>query len=186
MVTQWNRQDGLVICYAVTTHHQVFKLPTALGPFPTAAEAGSAIDRLLARYPGASMRLERMPASDLADADLEEKLQDTLVLLDTVLSEPFSVVEPIEHSREEVTADQVEQVATRIGCPSSDVVVFQAIAAKEGEPIWVIFRRHLHTSEAAKAETKALWLRRERLQQGGHASAITVLSFPLYCPAGLD
>lgn len=187
MAIQWSRHGGRLLCYYLSTHHSVFKFPNSLGPFPTAAEAGEAMDMLLARYPEAVIRLDRLPnGSELmsfSDEALEERLGSQRWWLETLLLEPFSVVETIERFTHEVTAEQARQIAARVGCSPSDIVVFQgATTADSQDPLWIVFRRYLQTEDAAKAETKALWLRREREQKGLDTACVMATTLPLYCP----
>lgn len=188
MANQWSRNGGRLLCYALTTHHSVFKFPAALGPFRSAAEAGEAMDMLLVRYPDLCIRLDRM-ANDsevmgLSDEALNARLCHSRWWLERLLMEPFSVVETIEHSRDEVTIERVEQLAASAGCQVSEVVVFRFTGSTDfDDPLWVVFRRHLQTEDVAKAETKALWLRREREQKGLDIACVMATTLPLYCPA---
>ncbi|MBJ7545930.1 hypothetical protein JHC42_03560 [Pseudomonas sp. OA3] len=188
MANQWNRHGGRLLCYYLATHHPVFKFPVALGPFPSAAEAGEAMDMLLVRYPELRIQLNRMGDGSepvcLSDEVLDARLGNSQWWLETLLLEPFSVVETVEPSPHEVTAEQARQIATRVGCSPSDIVVFQGTTTADSQdPFWIVFRRHLQTEDAAKAETKALWLRREREQKGLDTACVMATTLPLYCPA---
>lgn len=188
MNAQWNRHGGRLLCYTLATHHPVFKFPNSLGPFPTAAEAGEAMDMLLARYPELRIRLDRLANGSefmsLSDEALDERLGSSRWWLERLLLEPFSVVETIEPSPQEVTAEQARQIAARVGCSPSEIVVFQgATAADLKDPLWVVFRQYLQTEDAAKAETKVLWLRREREQKDLVITSVMATTLPLYCPA---
>ncbi len=188
MANQWNRHGGRLLCYYLSTHHPVFKFPVALGPFPYAAEAGEAMDMLLVRYPDLCIRLDRMASNSevmgLTDEALDARLCHSHWWLERLLLEPFNVVETIEHSRDEVTVERVEQLAASAGCQVPEVVVFRFTGSTDfDDPLWIVFRRHLQTEDAAKAETKALWLRREREQKGLDTACVMATTLPLYCPA---
>lgn len=188
MSTQWNRNGDRLHCYALVTHHPVFKFPNSLGPFPTAAEAGEAMDMLLVRYPDLRIRLERLANNSetmsLTDEALNERLGNSQWWLERLLLEPFSVVEAIEHSRQELTGQQLSQIAARIGCRASEIAMYQGVTADSSkDPLWAVFRHYLQTEDAAKAETKVLWLRREREQKGLDTSCVMATTLPLYYPA---
>ncbi len=188
MPNEWNRHGGRLLCYYLSTHHPVFKFPSGLGPFPTAAEAGEAMDMLLARYPDLRRRLDRLAdtaeVTSLADEALDVRLRNSQWLLERLLLEPFSVVEAIEHSREEMTAERLGVIAARVGCSPSEIVVLQGSTTDNSrEPLWFVFRQYLQTEDAAKAETKVLWLRREREQKGLDTACVIATTLPLYYPA---
>lgn len=188
MSSQWNRPGGRLLCYTLATHHPVFKFPSALGPFRTAAEAGEAMDMLLVRYPELHIRLDRLANAAevmcLPDEALEARLSNSQWLLERLLLEPFSVVEAIEHSREEMTAERLGVIAARVGCSPSEIVVLQGSTTDDSrEPLWFVFRQYLQTEDAAKAETKVLWLRREREQKGLDTACVIATTLPLYYPA---
>ncbi|MFV9681418.1 hypothetical protein ACNFD4_01840 [Pseudomonas sp. NY15367] len=188
MAIQWNRHGGRLLCYYLATHHPVFKFPNSLGPFPTAAEAGEAMDMLLVRYPSLHVRLDLLANSSelmsFTDETLDARLGSSQWWLERLLMEPFNVVETVEPSPHEVTAEQARLIATRVGCSPSDIVVFQGTTTADSQdPLWIVFRRHLETEDAAKAETKVLWLRREREQKGLDTACVIATTLPLYYPA---
>ena len=188
MSTQWNRNGDRLHCYALVTHHPVFKFPNSIGPVPTAAEAGEAMDMLLVRYPDLRIRLDRLAdtaeVTSLADEALDVRLRNSQWLLERLLLEPFNVVEAIEHSREELTAERLGLIAARVGCSPSEIVVLQGTTTADSkDPLWFVFRQYLQTEDAAKAETKVLWLRREREQKGLDTACVIATTLPLYYPA---
>lgn len=188
MPNEWNRHGGQLLCYYLSTHHPVFKFPSGLGPFPTAAEAGEAMDMLLARYPDLRIRLDRLPNSSelmsLPDEILDERLGTSQWWLERLLLAPFSVIETVESSPNEVTAEHARQIAARLGCSPSDIAVFQgATTADLQEPLWIVFRLHLQTEDTAKAKTKVLWLRREREQKDLDTAGVIATTLALYYPA---
>ncbi|MDR8016473.1 hypothetical protein [Ectopseudomonas guguanensis] len=188
MPNEWNRSGSQLLCYTLATNHPIFQFPTGLGPFPTAAEAGKAMDMLLVRYPDLRIRLDRLANSSelmsLPDETLDERLVTSQWWIERLLMAPFSIVETIESSPNEVTAEHARQIAARVDCSPSDIVLFQGTAtAGLQEPLWIVFRLHLQTEDAAKAKTKALWLRREREQKDLDTAGVIATTLPLYYPA---
>lgn len=183
MKTQWQRFRGQAVCFALTFNHAIFKVPV-LGPFASGAAAGSAMDSLLERYPEATIHMGRVTdvtLQALSSAELDEKAELAEILLDLALTEPFSVVEGIERSGEEYLPEHATAIAERIGCAVDDIVVFKG-ASLEGDSMWMAFRRHLYTTDRMKAETQALWRRRELVQQGLSGDCVSVVTLPLACP----
>lgn len=186
---RWNRYQGQVVCYGVRIKHPPFRFP-GLGPFPSAEEAGQAIDRLQAYHPSAEISLVRIGARDLPDWSneyLDEKYEDNLLNLDLALGEilPFSVLESIEVSPHQVTREHAEEVAERLGCPAGEIVVMDASRGAEhgGEKVWLLLRCHLETESQSKALTKALWLQREMIQQGKpDTETIFIMVWPFSIP----
>lgn len=187
---RWNRYQGQVICYGVRIKHPLFLFP-GLGPFPSAVEAGQAIDRLQAYHPSAEIALARIGTNELPDWSneyLDKKYEDNLLNLDLALGEilPFSVLESVEVSPHQVTREHAKEVAERIGCPAGEIVVLDAARGAEhgGEKVWLLLRRHLETESQNKALTKALWLQREMIQQGKpDTETICVMAWPFSIPA---
>lgn len=184
MKTQWQRFRGQAVCFALTFNHAIFKVPV-LGPFASGAAAGSAMDSLLERYPEAIIHMGRVTdvtLQALSNAELDEKAELAEILLEAALTEPFSVVEGIERSGEEYLPEHAAAIAERIGCAVEDIVVFKG-ANLEGDPMWMAFRRYLQTFDRMKAETQALWRRRELEHQGLSGERVSVVTFPLTLPA---
>lgn len=176
----WNHHRGQAVCFALTFSHPIFKVPV-VGPFASGAAAGSAMDRLLLRYPDATIRLERIidPALvNLAEAELSAAAELAEALLDTALTEFFSVVEGLERFNEEPGALQASALARRAGCAEHEIVFYKG-ADSEREPMWAAFRRHLQTADRVRAESKALWRRRELEQDGKTGDCVSVVTLPL-------
>lgn len=187
--SRWNRYQGQVICYGVRITHPLFRFP-GLAPFPSAEEAGQAIDRLQAYHPTAEIALFRIGANERPDWSneyLDERYKYNLLSLDLALGEilPFSVVEFVEASPHQVTREHAEEVAERLGCPAGEIVVAEgARGAEQGAgEVWILLRRHLETESHSKALTKALWLQREMIQQGkAGPGTINVMAYPFSVP----
>ncbi|HCJ28148.1 MAG TPA: hypothetical protein DHV63_02300 [Pseudomonas sp.] len=184
METRWNYIREKVVCFSVTFNHAIFKVPV-LGPFASGAAAGAAMDSLLKRYPDATIRLDRVtdPAlRKLSRAELDNRAELAEILLEVALTEPFSVVEGIGRSAQEYLPEHAAAIAERVGCSVGDIVVFEG-ANFEGDPMWIAFRRHLQTTDRMKAETQALWRRRELEQNGLSGECISVVTLPLVVPS---
>jgi hypothetical protein len=188
--SRWNRYQGQVVCYCVRIKHPLFRFP-GLGPFPSAVEAGQAIDRLQAYHPSAEIVLTRIGARELPDWSneyLDKQYECNQLNLDLALGEilPFSVLESVEVSPCQVTREHAEEVAERLGCPAGEIVVVEgARGAEQGAgKVWILLRRHLETESHSKALTKALWLQREMIQQGkADTETICVMAYPFSVPA---
>jgi len=154
-----------------------------IGPFPTAAEAGAALDQLQALYPAASLRVYELSAKAIRATpgeSIDEKVDHARYCLTLALGqvEPYSVIEALEMHDERITTDYAHTLAEKIGCPPDEIGLIQ------GSPRWIVVKRHLDTSDYAKAETKALWLRRSRDQEvgGDKQGEICVVTLPIYAP----
>lgn len=184
MSSDWNHHRGAAVCFALTFSHPFFKVPV-LGPFASGAAAGRAMDRLLQRYPDASIRLERIidpTVVGLTNSELDAAAELAEALLDSALTEPFSVVEGLECFNEEPRPIQARALAERAGCAEHEVVFCKG-ADGEREPMWLAFRRHLQTTDRVRAESKALWRRRELEQNGLSGECISVVTLPLVVPS---
>lgn len=184
MESRWTYIRENVVCFSVTFNHALFKVPV-LGPFANCATAGAAVDSLLKRYPDAAIRLDRVtdPAlRTLSRAELDNRAELAEILLEVALTEPFSVVEGIGRSAQEYLPEHAVAMAERVGCSVDDIVVFEGVNF-EGDPIWIAFRRHFQTSDPMKAETQALWRRRELEQNGLSGESISVVTLPLKVPS---
>lgn len=180
MSNDWNHYRGAAICFALTFSHPIFKVPV-LGPFASGAAAGQVMDRLLQRYPDATIRVERIidpGVVSLADAELSAAAELAEVLLDRALTEPFSVVEGLECLNEEPSPTHASALAERAGCAEKEIVFYKG-ANGDGEPMWLAFRRHLQTADRVKAETQALWQRRALEQRGLDGDCISAITLPL-------
>lgn len=169
--------------YGVASSHPVLKMLQGIGPFPTAAEAGAALDQLQACYPAASLRIFDISAQFIAAAQgdsIEDKIEHARYCLEMTLGkvEPYRVVEALGGHVPPITTAYALDLAARTGCPVEEIGVI------EGQPLWGIVRVHLETPDYAKAETKALWLRRSReAEQGGdNQGDICVVTLPIYAP----
>lgn len=139
------------------------------------------MDRLLQRYPDASIRMERIIDPNvvgLTDSELDAAAELAEALLDSALMEPFSVVEGLECFNEEPRPIQASELAERAGCAEKEIVFYKG-ANGDGEPIWFAFRRYLHTADRMKAETQALWRRRKLEQSGMSGESVSVVTLPL-------
>lgn len=143
------------------------------------------MDRLLQRYPDATIRLERIigpTVVGLTDSELDAAAELAEALLDSALTEPFSVVEGLECFNEEPGPLQANALAERAGCAEHEIVFCKG-ADGGREPMWLAFRRHLQTWDRVRAESKALWRRRELEQDGQTGDCVSVVTLPL---ASLD
>ncbi|OLU25443.1 hypothetical protein BVH03_17445 [Pseudomonas sp. PA15(2017)] len=170
--------------YGVAASHPVLKMQQGIGPFPTATEAGAALDQLQALYPSASLRIYEPSAKAIGATpgeSINERIDHARHSLASTLGqvEPYSVIEILEMHDERITTDYAHTLAEKIGCPPDEIGLIQ------GSPRWIVVRRHLDTSDYAKAETKALWLRRSRDQEAGgdKQGEICVVTLPIYAPA---
>jgi len=184
--SRWNRYQGQVVCYGVRITHSVFLFPS-FGPFPNATEAGAAVDQLRARYPGAEIVFSQIVGHVLLDEDneaLDVRYEEFHWQLELAVGGlvPFSVVETIEVSPREVTPVYAQGIAARMGCAAEEIVVLPGWA--DSGKVWIVYRRHLQTEDPAKAETKALWLQRELIQQGrvSDTGTICAMVYPLSVP----
>lgn len=178
--------------WGVWVKHPILKV-FSMGPFPSAAEAGAAIDRLSALYPDAEVGLgpapegsvEAVPGDTMGDK--VETARNLLALACGEL-EPYSAVELIEASPQPVTAEYAGALAAQLGCSVAEIVTFETGAAvfDPGESAtqrWLVFRLHLQTFDFGKAETKAMWVRRQRAQAGADPVSVSVVVLPLARPA---
>ena len=187
--SRWIGSQNTTICYAVRFLHPLyrfFQFIEGFGPFPTAAEAGKALDQLLVHYPTAVASVERMRPEELADwsiAALEKSNEQAEVQLGLALGElvPFSVVEIIALEKRKVTDERAQVLASQAGCSLSEIVVMEGLSAI-GEQVWPVFRCHLETDDPRKAQTKALWLRRDRDQVGHGSGSICIMAHPFEAP----
>ncbi|RRV39827.1 hypothetical protein EGJ86_10365 [Pseudomonas sp. o96-267] len=173
--------------WGVWVKHPILKV-MSIGPLPSAAEAGAAIDRLSALYPSAIVELGRAhegSVSSVPGDTMEEKVETARNLLALACGElePYSAVEVIEASPRPVTAQHAAVVAARLGCPVAEIVIFEsgATALGSGECAdrrWLVFRLHLQTFDFSKAETKAMWVRRQLAQAGGDPASVSVVVLP--------
>lgn len=170
--------------YGVAASHPVLKMLRGIGPFPTAAEAGAALDQLQAQYAGASLRIYELSAQTISATpgeSIDEKIDRARHCLAMTLGqvEPYSVVEGIGSHEQRISMAHALDLAARIGCPVDEIGLI------EGTPNWGIVRRHLETYDYALAETKALWLRRSRGQEVSDEDRgeICVVTLPIYAPA---
>lgn len=184
--SRWNRYQGQVTCYGVRISHSVFFFPS-FGPFPNATEAGTAVDQLRARYPGAEIVFSQIVRHELLDEDdeaLAERYEEFHWQLELAVGGlvPFSVVETIEVSPREVTPEYAQEVAARMGCAAEEIVVLRFVG--DSGRAWAVYRRHLQTDDPAKAETKALWLQRGLIQQGrgSDTGTICAMAYPFSVP----
>lgn len=168
--------------YGVSAGHSILKMP-GMGPFPTAAEAGATLDQLQALYPAALLRIYELSAQAITAVpgqSIDEKIEHARYCLALACGqvEPYSVIEALETHDQLISMDYARSLAERVGCPSDEIGLIQ------GESRWVVVRRHLDTFDYAKAETKALWLRRGRGKVGDYdeLGEICVVTLPIYAP----
>ncbi|MGE4407060.1 hypothetical protein [Pseudomonas sp.] len=139
------------------------------------------MDRLLQRYPDASIRMERIidpTVVGLTDAELDAAAELAEALLNIALMKPFNVVEGLERFSEEPEPFQASALAERAGCAEHEIVFYKGTDS-ERVPMWLAFRRHLQTVDRVRAESKALWRRRELEQKGLAGESVSVVTLPL-------
>lgn len=178
--------------WGVRVKHPILKV-MSMGPFPSATEAGAAIDRLSALYPAAVVELGQAhegSVSAVPGDTLEEKVETARDLLALACGElePYRAVEVIEASPRPVTAEYAAAVAARLGCPVGDIATLESGSTALGsdecaDRCWLVFRLHLQTFDFNKAETKAMWVRRQLAQAGGDPASVSVVVFPFSSPA---
>lgn len=177
--------------WGVWVKHPILKV-MSIGPLPSAAEAGTAIDRLSALYPAAVVELGRAHEGSVGSVPgdtMAEKVETARSLLALACGElePYRVVEVIEASPRPVTAEYAAVVAARLGCPVGEIVTFETGAAvfapgESASQRWLVFHLHLQTFDFGKAETKAMWVRRQRAQAGGDPASVSVVVLPFSSP----
>lgn len=177
--------------WGVWVKHPILNV-MSIGPLPSAAEAGAAIDRLSALYPSAVVELGRAYTGSVGSVPgdtMEEKVETARSLLALACGElePYSAVEVIEASPRPVTAEHAAVVAARLGCPVAEIVTFESGVTALGPdecagPRWLVFRLHLQTFDFSKAETKAMWVRRQLAQTGGDPASVSVVVLPFSSP----
>ena len=186
------RSSNQTLYWGIWVKHPILKV-MSIGPLPSAAEAGAAIDRLSALYPSAVVELGRADAGSVGSVPgdtMEEKVETARNLLALACGElePYSTVEAIEASAHPLTAEYAGVVAARLGCPVGEIVTFKsgatALGSSEGaDHRWLVFRLHLQTFDFGKAETKAMWVRRQIRNAGGDLASVSVVVLPLTRPA---
>ncbi|WP_395505033.1 hypothetical protein [Ectopseudomonas hydrolytica] len=186
------RSSNQIRYWGVWVKHPILNV-MPMAPFPTAAEAGAAIDRLSALYPTAEVGLGPAPVGsvDAVPGDtMEEKVESARTFLALACGElePYSAVEAIEAAPHPLTAEYAGVLAAKLGCSTSEIVTFESGATALGsdecaDHRWVVFRLHLQTFDFGKAETKAMWVRRQRAQAGADPVSVSVVVLPLARPA---
>lgn len=175
--TRWKTNSSGPICYAVRLLHPLHSF-FGFGPFPSAAEAGLALDRLLERYPEAEATLDRARPEELPDVSsstLDNRYEKTLLDVECALGNivPFSVIQILGIEKQQITAERAQAFADQAGCPVGEIVTMRG-DDDNGEEVWPVFRRHLKTDDQRKAETQALWLLRGR----SNNATICIMALP--------
>lgn len=183
--TRWKTNSSGPICYAVRLVHPLHRF-VGFGPFPSAAEAGNVLDKLLERYPEADATLDRARAEELPDwssAALDDRYEKTRLDVELALGNilPFSVIQIIGNENQQITIERAQAFADKAGCSVGEIVTMRG-SGNNGEAVWPVFRRHLETDDQRKAETKALWLLRGR----SNNDTICIMAYPFEGPIAND
>ncbi|WP_341304731.1 hypothetical protein [Pseudomonas sp. TMP25] len=142
--------------FSVEAKHEFVRLPH-FGPFLTATAAGQAVDSLLARFDGLSIRMHVL-ASNQPDG-VEAKEQECAYQLECACSEksPLSVVEPLARAGDLPCAEEALRIANDHGVKACEIGYLKV---DEG---FLLLHVHMVTADLQKAMTATRWRRRELL-----------------------
>lgn len=140
--------------FSVEAKHDFVRLPH-FGPFNSAAEAGQAVDALLARYDDLTVLMHVLNLEQVEDAEV--KYQDCIYQLECACSDSslLYVVEPLMHVDAMPSATEAGVLANDHGIYATDIGYLKTDSG------FALLRIHMATADLQKAMTAVRWRRRE-------------------------
>ncbi|WP_298187830.1 hypothetical protein [uncultured Pseudomonas sp.] len=157
--------------FSVEAKHEFVNLPH-FGPFLTATAAGQAVDSLMARFDGLSIRMHVLPSNQ--SDELEAKEQECIYQLECACSgqSGLSVVEPLVRAVVLPGPEEALQIASDHGFKACEIGYLKA---DEG---FLLLRVHIVTSDLQKAITATRWRRRE-LADRPESPKVVIMTMPI-------